>query len=170
MNTLNKKINNLKEVVEELKSKKRYEKNNNHYIFLIDNKLGGYYQTGVRLLEKKSNQLNIEAFIISTANYGSFSDLENILKKECFLIYKRNNNYNNNRNALLITSEKIDYEEIDQKIIDILLNTKGNKKDFKKINQDYLYTFIIKQIEEDKDFFNDGNIERLLMERQLKDF
>jgi DNA-binding sugar fermentation-stimulating protein len=170
MNTLNKKINNLQEIFEDLQSKKRFE-DNKDYDFLIDNTKGGMYQTGIRLLEKGKRCLIIDAYIISTYNFGSFNDLENTLKKDCYLIFnKSNNNKNNNSNAVLITQEALDYANIEEKILNILFNTEGNKKQFKELDQDFLYIFLSKTVDGENYFLSDINIEKILMERQLKDF
>lgn len=167
MNTLNKKINNLKEIFEDLKSKKRFETNKD-YIFLIDNTKGGMYQTGIKLLEKSRNWLINDIYIISTYNYGSFNELENTLKKDCYLIFNKSNN--NNTNAVLITQEALEYENIKEKILNIIFNTEGTKKLFKEINQDYLYIFLSKMVDGENYFLSDANIEKILMEQQLKNF
>jgi hypothetical protein len=88
MNTLQQKLNNLKEVAAELQKTKRYNNNYNHSFF-IDDTQGGTYETGLRKTDKNSVSIYLISFIVSIYKYKTH-ELESILKnKKCYIISKK---------------------------------------------------------------------------------
>lgn len=164
MNNLNKKLNNLKELIKDLEDKKRVIKGtewNDDFIFAVDNELSGYYMKFIRIIDVKDFKVYSNAFEINDYNMNISNNMVDFKNKKFYIVATKNK-----EQGYLYTFRDNIEKNMEPKILNILFNTKGTKKDFKELNADFLLIFN----HNNPSFFNYVNIEKLLMEHQLKNF